>query len=62
MSKEAALEFMKMLDSDEALKKQLSSSESLEDIIKAAKEKGIEFSVEDWIAATQSMFEAGDSA
>jgi predicted ribosomally synthesized peptide with nif11-like leader len=62
MSKEAALDFMKMLDSDEALKKQLSSSESLEDIIKAAKEKGIEFSVEDWIAATQSMFEAGDSA
>jgi predicted ribosomally synthesized peptide with nif11-like leader len=62
MSKEAALEFMKMLDSDEALKKQLSSSESLEDIIKAAKEKGIEFSVEDWIAATQSMFESGDSA
>jgi predicted ribosomally synthesized peptide with nif11-like leader len=62
MSKETALKFMKMLDGDEALKKQLSSSESLDDIIKAAKEKGIEFTVEDWIAATQSMFESGDSS
>lgn len=60
MSKEKALEFMKMLDSNEALKKGLSNSEKIEDIIEAAKKEGIEFSVDDWIDATQSKFESTD--
>ena len=60
MSKESALEFMKMLDSDADLKKKLSDAQSVEDIIAAAKEKGIEFTLEDWIEAEQSKFETGD--
>ena len=50
---------MAMLDSDAELKKKLSDAESVEDIIAAAKEKGIEFTVEDWIEAEQSKFETG---
>ena len=61
MSKESALEFMKLLETDDALKKKLADAESLDEIIAAAKEKDIEFTVEDWIEAEQSKFETGDS-